>query len=547
MKKQLAFLLSVIMLFTLTPFMTANAAQKKLNMTYLFASSETEPIKYINMTNNSLDQVSPKYFQVLDDCTLDIKIPTNSKTFIDEMHKRNIKVVPFLANNWANGEKMFANSEQIASQVAKTIKDYNLDGINIDIEGLGATYRDQFTNFIKFVNEKLPDGKSLSIAVAPNLWGTNIGWQGFYDYQALSTYVDYLFIMTYDERGGGSKDNGPVASISFMEKSIIYALKYVAPEKVVLGIPFYGRVWNMEDVNDTLNQSFNRVLGESISLNKIPSLLDTYNVNVQYDKTSESVKGTFTIKAGDPEYQLKSWTPPLKPGTYEVWYENETSIKKKIELVHKYNLKGVGSWSLGQEDPSIWKDFRLWLDGLDFSDVGIDHWALNSIAFVKEKQWMNGKNSVTTFKPADSLTRAEAATILTRVLNLGLKEEPASPFTDVGSAHQWASANIEIVRQHGIMKGTSDTTFAPGKALTREEVAAILNRLIGDQFPEGVQAKLMFKDQNEISEWAYASIVHMSENYVFSGYEDGTFKPKKEINRAEMAALLERIAKYFPE
>ena len=547
MKKQLAFLLSVIMLFTLTPFMTANAAQEKLNMTYLFASSETDPIKYINMTNNSLDQVSPQYFQVLDDGTLDIKIPTNSKTFIDEMHKRNIKVVPFLANNWANGEKMFANSEQIASQVAKTIKDYNLDGINIDIEGLGATYRDQFTNFIKFLNEKLPDGKSLSIAVAPNPWGTNIGWQGFYDYQALSMYVDYLFIMTYDERGGGSKDNGPVASISFMEKSIIYALKYVAPEKVVLGIPFYGRVWNMEDVNDTLNQNSNRVLGESISLNKIPSLLDTYNVNVQYDETSESVKGTFTIKAGDPEYQLKSWTPPLKPGTYEVWYENEASIKKKLELVHKYNLKGVGSWSLGQEDPVIWKDFRLWLDGLDFSDVGIDHWALNSIAFVKEKQWMNGKNSVTTFKPADSLTRAEAATILTRVLNLGLKEDPASPFTDVGSAHQWASANIEIARQHGLMKGTSATTFEPGKALTREEMAAILNRLIGEQFPEGVQAKLMFKDQNQISEWAYASIVHMSENYVFSGYEDGTFKPKKEINRAEMAALLERIAKYFPE
>lgn len=547
MKKQLAILLSVIMVLTLTPFITVDAAQKRLNMTYLFASSATEPIKYINMTNDSLDQVYPKYFQILNDGKLDVTIPANSKDFVNEMHARNIKVIPFLANNWANGEKMFANSAQIAEQIVKTVNENNLDGINIDIEGLGSLYRDQFTNFIKILNEKLPEGKLLSIAVAPNPWGTNQGWQGFYDYQSLAKYVDFLFVMTYDERGGGSKDNGPVASISFIEKSIKYALKYVAPDKIVLGIPFYGRVWNMEDVGDMLNQNSNRVLGESISLNKIESLLSTYNVKVEYDQESESVKGTFTVKQGDPEYRLKAWLPPLKPGTYEVWYENNASIKAKLQLIHKYNLKGVGSWSLGQEDPSIWTDFRLWLDGLDFKDVGINHWAFNSIAFVKEKQWMNGKNSVTTFKPADSLTRAEAAAILTRVLKLQMKEAPASPYTDVGSAYQWASANIEIVRQHGVMKGTGTTEFSPGKALTRQEMAVILERLIGNQFPESVQSKVMFKDQNDIYPYAYDSIVHMSENYVFSGYDDGTFRPTKEINRAEMAAILERIAKYFPE
>lgn len=547
MKKNLAILLSVAMLLTLTPFMKVDAAEKRFNMTYLFSNSADDPIKYINNTNNALDQVNPKYFQILDDGTLDIVIPANSKTLIDEMHNRNIKVVAFLANNWAKGEKMFANSEKIADQIVKAINDYNLDGINIDIEGLGSAYRDQFTDFIRILNEKMPAGKSLSIAVAPNPWGTDKGWQGFYDYQALGKYVDYLFIMTYDEKGGGSKTSGPNASKSFIEKSITYALKYVAPEKVVLGIPFYGRVWNMEDVKDTENQNTNKVLGESISLYQIPSLLNTFQVQVVYDKETESVKGTFTVAPGGPEFKLKSWVPPLKPGTYEVWFENNESLKAKLSLVQKYNLKGVGSWSLGQEDPAIWSDFRLWLDGLDFKDVGANHWALNSIAFVKEKQWMLGKNSVSTFKPADSLTRAEAATILVRVLNLGLKEESSSPYTDVGSSHQWAAANIEIVRQHGLMKGVGVTTFAPGKALSREEMAVILERLIGDQFPESTQSKVMFTDQNNISDWAYPSIVRMSENYIFSGYNDGSFKPKNQINRAEMAALLERISKYFPE
>lgn len=548
MKRLLGLFISMAMLISVFPMMVADAgAQKRFNMTYLFAASATDPIKYINMTNNSLDQVTPRYFQILDNGTMDVHMPSNSRAFIDEMHKRNIKVVPFLANNWANGELMFNNSQKITDQIVKIIKDNNLDGINIDVEGLGATYRDQFTDFIRILKSKLPNGKSLSIAVAPNPWGTNKGWQGFYDYGSLGKYVDFLFIMTYDERGGGSKNNGPVASLSFMEKSVQYALKHVAPEKIVLGIPYYGRVWNMDDVNDAKNINNDRILGESISLNKVAELQNTYDVRMEYVKEFESVKGTFTIKESDPDYKLKSWLSPLKPGTYEMWIENEDSIKEKLELIHKYNLKGVGSWSLGQEDPGIWKDFRLWLDGLDFVDVGTSHWALNSIAYAKERQWMLGKGTTTMFKPSDSLTRAEAAAILTRVLKLNLIEEPSSVFTDIGSAHEWASENIEIVRQHGVMKGMSDQTFAPEKPLTREEMAAILDRLLGEQFTDNSQTKIMFKDQNNISNWAYNSVIRMSSNYVFSGYDDGSFKPKQQINRAEMASLLERIAKYFPE
>ncbi|WP_017754292.1 glycosyl hydrolase family 18 protein [Calidifontibacillus oryziterrae] len=550
MKKLLGVFITIVLMISLFPHTgVEGAAKKRFNMTYLFAASATDPIKYINMTNESLDQVSPRYFQVLDNGTMDVHMPANSRAFIEEMHKRNIEVVPFLANNWAKGELMFTNSEKITDQIVKTIKDYKLDGINIDVEGLGPIYRSQFTEFIQMLDKKLPNDKILSIAVAPNPWGTNKGWQGFYDYEALAECVDFLFIMTYDERGGGSKNNGPVASYSFIEKSVQYALKHVSPEKIVLGIPFYGRVWNLKDVsnpNDSQDGNSQIILGESISLNKVEELMDAFDVKIEYNKESESVKGTFEVKQGEPGFKLKSWLQPLKPGTYEMWIENESSIKKKLELVHKYNLKGVGSWSLGQEDPALWQDFRLWLDGLEFSDVGINHWALKSIEFVKERKWMLGKNTVTTFKPEDSLTRAEAAAILSRVLGLTYIEPANTPFTDI-AGQQWASENIEIVRQHGIMKGTGVTTFEPGKALTREEMAAILDRLLADKYANNIPKKIMFTDQNQISSWAYDSIIRMSGNYVFSGYDDGTFKPKKNINRAEMAALLSRMADKFPE
>lgn len=72
--------------------------------------------------------------------------------------------------------------------------------------------------------------------------GWNTGWHGSYDYSALSKYADYLMIMAYDEHYQGSPA-GPVAGMEFVEESIKYALKHVPKEKIVLGVPFFGRVW----------------------------------------------------------------------------------------------------------------------------------------------------------------------------------------------------------------------------------------------------------------------------------------------------------------
>ncbi|MFW6270270.1 MAG: glycosyl hydrolase family 18 protein, partial [Bacillota bacterium] len=61
------------------------------------------------------------------------------------------------------------------------------------------------------------------------------------------------------------------------------------------------------------------------------------------------------------EWDQESKTPYYKyedeQGRHEIWFENKTSINKKLELVQQYQLAGAVFWRLGLEDPAIWNNF----------------------------------------------------------------------------------------------------------------------------------------------------------------------------------------------
>ncbi|MEH7386574.1 cell wall-binding repeat-containing protein [Bacillus sp. JJ1521] len=325
-------------------------AATDFNMGYLYFGSTSSFINQVDRTHGVINEAAPSYFDLNDDGTL--KITTKmDKTFIAEMHKRGVKVVPFLSNHWNRdqGRAALANREQLSTQIAKAVVDYNLDGVNVDIENVSDIDRDNYTDFVRLLRDKLSADKSLSVAVAANPNGWTKGWHGSYDYQKLAQYSDYLMIMAYDESWEGSAP-GPVASVSFAERSIQYALsKGVPANKVVLGLPHYGRYW-VEDAT---------VGGHGISNNRVEEMINKYESTIIFDGISQSPKATVIIKQGDPPTVINGKT--LAPGKYTIWYENEQSIKAKVDLVDKYNIKGTGSWSLGQENHALWAEFKEWI------------------------------------------------------------------------------------------------------------------------------------------------------------------------------------------
>lgn len=325
-------------------------ASEVVNLGYMYFGNSQDYVSLVKQTASSVNTVSPSYFDINPNGTL--KLTYNlDPAFIAAMHVQGVRVVPFLSNHWDRelGRALLANKELAAQQIADAVARYNLDGVNVDIENVTEVDRANYTEFVRLLREKIPAWKEVSVAVAANPNGWITGWHGSYDYNSLAKYADYLMIMTYDESFPGG-EAGPVASQPWVDKSVQYALNQkVAADKIVIGIAQYGRFWIQ-------GQTYG---GFGIPNWQVEQLIKQYNGSVIFDEVSKTPKAVITIKAGDPKPVVSGTT--LGAGTYTVWYENEESIRQKLLLVAKYNLRGVGNWSIGQENKEVWNSYTTTL------------------------------------------------------------------------------------------------------------------------------------------------------------------------------------------
>lgn len=508
----------------------AAGSDSKFSMSYIYFGNTGSYTGMVDSTEGSLDDISPSYFDLNPDGSLKLT-QTMDTSFISKMHERGIKVTPFLSNHWdrQTGINALSNRYALAAQIAEEVKEYGLDGVNVDLENLTENERDNYSDFARILREELPTGKSLSVAVAPKPFKVDTGWQKSYDYAELSKYCDYLMLMTYDQHYQGGPE-GPVASAQFVEDSVKNALKEVPAQKIVLGLAFYGRYWKQGSTYG----------GYGISADRVEELIKKYRGVITYYNGYQAPKAVITIKTGDVKPYV--FGSALSAGKYNIWFENEESIKYKLKLVQKYKLKGSGSWSLGQESPNTWNYYKLWLNGFYFKDVE-GHWAVDSIINVANREWMKGVSS-SSFLPASSLTRAEAAAILVRAMGL---ESPgnagSSQFSDI--SNHWAESEIETARQYNIIQGIGNGKFGPDLAVTREQIATMIGRL-PLKFDGSINGTKDFSDVTaSANKWSYASIQKMAGYGILQGYPDGLFHPADKITRAQMAVIMDRASLYF--
>ncbi|MDQ0255754.1 spore germination protein YaaH [Evansella vedderi] len=539
---------SLIVIFI--AFLTIGAYQfsaqtEKFNMSYIFFGNPSTYIQQVDDTKGSLYVASPNYFDINKNGDLEIIEWRINTSFINEMHRRGKKVVPFLANHWdiTAGVNGLEKRDKLARDIAAAIERYNLDGVNVDIEGVprsgnhsGVTrnYRDEHTDLIRLLRQYIPKHKEVSVAVAGNPNGWTTGWHGFYDYKGMAQHADYLMIMAYDE-SWASPDSpiGPVSSLSFFERSLQFAINEGVPKnKIVNGLPFYGRIWKLD--GPTLEGR--NITGQGLSSRRVAPLVRQFNGRVHFDNRSQTPYATFTIPSGQEAFL---GTTKLTRGEYVIWYENERSIKAKLQLIPKYGIKGTGSWALTHETPDTWNYYTLWLNGRYFTDVPHNHWGASNIMAVANRGWMGGTSS-TTFSPAMDLTRAQGAVILVRALGLTDSTSQSNVFTD--TRDHWARREIEIARAHGIVSGIGNNRFGPEDPLTREQLAAILQNIF--KFDFNRPSRSPFPDISP-NDWSYGSILAIQQKGYLSGFEDGTFRPRSRSTRAQMAALMHRMAAEF--
>jgi hypothetical protein len=139
-----------------------------------------------------------------------------------------------------------------------------------------------------------------------------------------------------------------------------------------------------------------------------------------------------------------------------------------------------------------------------------------------------------TFRPENPITRAEVATIFSRLLRPNLDGVTPAKFPDLPTTH-WAARHIAVVIEKGLMKGDPQGTFRPDSPITRAELATVVARFKG--LP--TSSRSLFRDT--AGDWAEPYITATFEAGIVLGFTDNTFGPTKTTTRAELVAMVNRM------
>lgn len=171
------------------------------------------------------------------------------------------------------------------------------------------------------------------------------------------------------------------------------------------------------------------------------------------------------------------------------------------------------------------------------------HWAQSSVELLASKLVITGTSS-TAYSPAQSITRAEFAALITRALGLAPAEAGTS-FSDV-RAGAWYTDAVQTAASAGLITGYTDGSFKPGSPITRQEMAAVLSKAMkftGKTLTADPAGLAKFRDAASIPAWSRAAVAEIAAAGIIQGTPDGAFAPAKLATRAEAAVMLEKTLK----
>ncbi|MCP8616400.1 glycosyl hydrolase family 18 protein [Salirhabdus salicampi] len=295
---------------------------------------------------NSVQVLSPTWFHI-DDTDGNIRSYA-SHSYVDSAKGNGYHVWALFSNDF-NLEQTsavlqdFETRQRIIRQLLHYADIYGLDGINIDFENV---YEEDGPLVTQFVREFTPLAHEAGLIVSMDITfiSNSPTWSKFYEREKLVESIDYFMVMAYDEHPASSNTSGSVASLPWVETHLEALLKVIPHDRLLLGVPFYTRLWTEEKQDDGSIE----VSSQALTMTQAKEWIDEYNVTPVYDENT----GQDYV-----EYEVSD-----KQTVYKLWLENDRSLQKRVELVHKYKLAGIASWSRYFANERIWEEVDNFLN-----------------------------------------------------------------------------------------------------------------------------------------------------------------------------------------
>ncbi|WP_226675194.1 LysM peptidoglycan-binding domain-containing protein [Mesobacillus jeotgali] len=225
-----------------------------------------------------------------------------------------------------------AVQDTLLNNILAKMKEKGYTGLNIDFEYVYPEDRENYNNFLrKSVAQLHPQGYTVSTALAPKQRADQEGLlYEAHDYDAHGEIVDFVVIMTYEWGWSGGRP-WAIAPINEVRKVLDYAVTAIPRDKILMGVPLYGRDWRIPWVQGTY--------ARTVSPKGAVELAAQQGVNIQYNDTYQSPFFRYTDADGQQ---------------HEVWFEDARSVQAKYDTVKNYGLRGVSFWTLGPSFPQNW-------------------------------------------------------------------------------------------------------------------------------------------------------------------------------------------------
>ena len=285
---------------------------------------------------DGVNVVSPAFFYLDDDGNLKDNIGEKGENYIDWAHDNGYKVWPMVSNAEAGltltSEIMnsYTKRQKLIEDIVDKCVEYKLDGINVDFENMKQEDKDLYS---RFIIELTPRLKEMGLVTSVDVTAPDGGetWSMCFDRHVIGDVADYIIFMAYDEYGVSSTKPGTTAGYDWVKLSLNKFLQTeeIESNKIILGIPFYTRVWTTDPSGKSTSKT--------VSMKKTESVI--------------------------PDGTQKQWDDDLKQNYVEytdgnnkkqIWIEDIDSIKSKISLITENNLGGVASWQKDMELDEIW-------------------------------------------------------------------------------------------------------------------------------------------------------------------------------------------------
>jgi len=286
-----------------------------------------------------VDVISPTWFELQKEPGEPIINRADSR-YVEWAHNNGYKVWALFRNDFNSSENTskFLNNTDYRDAAIRELLTYaslyKLDGINIDFENIKVSDRDALTQFVRELAPLLKE-QGLVVSIDIGVPDGSENWSLCYDRKGLSKVVDYVAVMTYDQHWASSPEAGSTAQLSWVEKYLKTTLEEVPKEKLLLGIPFYTRLWK-EEINEGGKVEVSSVA--ALSMDGARKTVKNNNAQIKWDDESGQFYAEY-IKEG---------------ATYKIWLEDENSIDLKSSLVLKYDIAGTAVWARGFASDGIW-------------------------------------------------------------------------------------------------------------------------------------------------------------------------------------------------